>query len=105
MTITIKRSTAAVLLCLVGILGGLAIGQVADAFSSGGEATASGSAGFEKTLKKTNKTVSEMNTTLKAMNETLGLGYDFNSIHLEVQKIKKSTLGVCTAVGAIGCGF
>ncbi len=59
MTITIKRSTAAVLICLVGSLGGLAIGQVATAFSSGGEATASGNP-TEKTLKKLNKTVGKM---------------------------------------------
>lgn len=50
MTFTVRRSTAVILIALVGALGGMAVGQVTDALSSSPTATASASS--ENTLRE-----------------------------------------------------
>jgi hydrogenase/urease accessory protein HupE len=92
MTIRLKRSTAAVLIGLMGLLGGMAIGQVADAFSSGPSATASYTPPFERTLTKIDR-------TLSAISAKLGPATSLTSILEELEKIRGNTYGVCKETG------
>jgi hypothetical protein len=84
MTIRLKRSTAAVLIGLMGLLGGMAVSQVADAVSSNPPASASYTSPLEREVKKINR-------TLSAINENLASSYDSNNLLDEVQQIKENT--------------
>jgi hypothetical protein len=93
MTITLPRWSAALLIALVGILGGLAIGQVTRADSaSGPSATASYTAPFELTLK-------EMARDLHSVKGALGRPGIAGSILEELDKIRGNTYGTCQAAG------
>jgi hypothetical protein len=87
MTITIRRSTAAVLIALVGVLGGLAISNVSDAFSSNPPAAASyASAPFEKTLTRIERQLGEIS-------DAVGHSAGIYNILAEVEKIQSNTAG------------
>ena len=82
MTITVRRSTAVILIALTGILGGLAVGQVTQAFSSNTSATASASS--EQTLR-------EINTQLREIHRAIGKSSGVYSILGEVKQIRRHT--------------
>jgi hypothetical protein len=96
MTITLKRSTAALLIGLMGLLGGLAVGQVADAVSAGPSATASYTSPLERQLEKTNK-------TLKAIDSKLGPNISIYNVLDELHKVKQNTYGFCKEAGSFYC--
>lgn len=96
MTITIRRSTAAVLIALVGVLGGLAISNVSDAFSSNPPAKASYVAPFESSLKEIAR---DLHTMKGSLASSVGKpGIDGSIIEL-LQDIKGNTYGTCQAAG------
>ncbi len=93
MTVTIKRSTAVVAIALIGILGGLALGQITQAQSSGGpQASASYTAPFEVTLK-------EVNRNLKAIKNSIGRPGIAGDLMDQIDKIRGNTYGTCQAAG------
>ena len=94
MTIKLKRSTAAILIGLFGLLAGLAIGQVADAVSSDPTASASYTAPFEHELKK-------MNRTLSTISSNLGGPYAPNTIIEELEGVRDNTYATCKQLDAI----
>lgn len=85
MTITIRRSTAAVLIALVGVLAGLAISNVTNAHSSDPPATASyASSPFEQTLKN-------IEVELRSIGKTLGRpGDGYYNILGELKKLAEA---------------
>jgi hypothetical protein len=92
MTITIKRSTAVIAIALIGILGGLTLGQVTQALSSSPKATASYTAPFEITLK-------EVNRNLKSIKNSLGTEVLGHTVLTELEKIRGNTYGICQNTG------
>ena len=92
MTITVPRWGAVLLIAFVGILGGLAIGQVTRADSSAPTASASYTAPFERSLK-------EMARELHSMNRAIGTPGIAGSILEELDKIRGNTYGTCQAAG------
>jgi hypothetical protein len=95
MTIRLRRSTAAILIGLVGLLGGMALGQVTQATS---QPTASTSAAprFERTLKSIDRKLGKIQTVL-------GSSFGYNNVLDEVEKVTANTYGTCKAVDAFGC--
>lgn len=92
-TITIKRSTAMAVIVLIGVLGGLALGQVADAVSSGGRATASYITPVEKNIRK-------ISGSLEAIKAALGeKGYIDPDILGYLKEIRGNTYGACQNTG------
>lgn len=82
MTITIRRSTATIFIALVGILGGLAIGQVTQATSSNSAATASASS---------EQTLSEINTRLREIHRVIGKSSGVYNILGQIKEINRKT--------------
>ena len=91
MTITLPRWTAVLAIALVGIFGGLAIGQITHADSSP-TAKASYTSPFEITLK-------EINRNLKAMRRTVGRAGISGTLMEQLDKIRGNTYGTCQAAG------
>jgi hypothetical protein len=91
MTITVNRWTAALLIALVGVLAGLAIGKVTDV-SAGPKATASYTPPFERSLK-------EMARDLHSIKRAIGEPGLAGSILEELDKIRGNTYGTCQAAG------
>lgn len=93
MTITIKRSTAIVAIALIGVLGGLALGQVTAALSSGSRATASYVSPLERDVKK-------MSRQLGVIQEAVGeKGYIGSDALGYLKEIRGNTYGTCQAAG------
>lgn len=93
MTVTVPRWGAVLLIALVGMLGGLAIGQVTRANSSGPSATASYTAPFERSLK-------EIARDLHSMKRALGdPGYIGDSVVETLEKIRGNTYATCQNTG------
>lgn len=94
MTITIKRSTAIVAIALIGVLGGLALGQVTAALSSGDRATASYYVTpFERDVKK-------MGRQLGVIKAALGeKGYIGPDVLEYLGDIRGNTYGTCQNSG------
>ncbi len=82
MTFTIRRSTATILIALVGVLGGLAFGQITQAFSTAPTATASLSS--EQTLR-------EINTQLREIHKVIGNSGGVYNILGQVKEINRKT--------------
>jgi hypothetical protein len=82
LTITIRRSTATIFIALVGILGGLAIGQVTQATSSNSAATASASS---------EQTLSEINTRLREIHRVIGKSSGVYNILGQIKEINRKT--------------
>jgi hypothetical protein len=90
-TISLPRWTAVLAIAFIGILGGLAIGQVTHADSSP-TATVSYTPPFEITLK-------EINRSLKAIKSTIGQATVSGTLMEELDKIRGNTYGTCQAAG------
>jgi hypothetical protein len=82
LTITIRRSTATILIAFVGILGGLAIGQVTQASSSNPTSTASASS---------EQTLSEINTRLREIHRVIGKSSGVYNLLGQVREINRKT--------------
>jgi hypothetical protein len=82
MTITIRRSTAAILIAFVGVLSGLTIGQISQASSSASSATASLSS--EQTLR-------EINTQLREIHRVIGNSQGVYNILGQLKEINRKT--------------
>jgi hypothetical protein len=82
LTFTIRRSTATILIALVGALGGLAFGQITQAFSTAPTATASLSS--EQTLR-------EINTQLREIHKVIGNSGGVFNILGQVREINRKT--------------
>ena len=80
MTFTVRRSTAVILIALAGILGGLAVGQAADAVSS---TPTTASASSELTLREIAK---ELNAIKRGL---IGISVPYQNIHDLVEQINK----------------
>lgn len=102
MTITIKRSTAVLFIGLLGLLGGLALGQITQA-DAGPSATSSYVSPLEREIKKMNRTLASVDTKLGSMSTTVGQTYGVVSVVGELEKINDNTYGTCKAVEQIGC--
>jgi hypothetical protein len=87
MTITIRRSTAVFAIALMGVLAGLALGQVTAALSAGGsspQASASYTPPFERTLKQIKAELHEMHTVL-------GTSYGIYNVLDQLKDINSNT--------------
>jgi hypothetical protein len=82
LTFTIRRSTATIFIALVGVLGGLAFGQIARAFSTAPTATASLSS--EQTLR-------EINNQLRGIHKVIGNSQGVYNILGQVEQINRKT--------------
>jgi hypothetical protein len=97
MTVTVPRWGAVLAIALVGVLGGLAIGQVTRADSAPGpSANASYVSGFERNVKEINKTLKEMHTVL-------GSGLGVYTVLDEIKSVNTNTYQACRAVASYGC--
>ena len=83
MTFTIRRSTAVILIALVGALGGLVIGQVTQASSSKPTATAS--------VVSSERTLREINERLREIHRVIGKSSGVYNILGEVKQIGRHT--------------
>jgi hypothetical protein len=92
MTIEIRRSTAAIVIALLGILGGFAIGQLTQAHSAQPKATASYVDPYAVALK-------EINASLKVIKQALGGTHYTGSIYDQLDAIRSNTYGACQAAG------
>ena len=80
MTFTVRRSTAVILIALVGVLGGLAIGHVTQAVSS---TPATASSASESTLREIAKELQQIRRGL------IGISVPHQNIHDLVEQINK----------------
>lgn len=96
MTIRLKRSTAAVLIGLMGLFGGMAISQVSDAVSSNPPATTSYISPLERQLER-------MSKTLKSIDSKLGPNISITNVLDEMDDIKSNTYGACKEAGSFYC--
>lgn len=106
MTITLKARSAAIILALLCVLAGLAIGQLTQAQSAGGGDAAQLRA-INLTLGKISSAVgggryNNVSRQLGEISDQLGAG-SITSIDYRLRQIEGSSSGTCRAVKGIGC--
>ena len=109
MSLTIKPAVAAVVIALIGVLAGLALGQITEANSAKGQATASSMTSGQgrqiiRELRNQSRQLRRMDSNLVAIGTILGTSkYSPGSIHSTLNDMKRNTGKVCYEVGGIGC--
>jgi type II secretory pathway pseudopilin PulG len=110
MSLTIKPAVAAVVIALIGVLAGLALGQITEANSSKSQAKASAAITSAqgrqiiRELRDQSRQLKWLGSNVYTIGTILGTSkYSSGSIHGTLNDIRRNTGKVCYEVGGIGC--